>query len=99
MNYLVIEGYKEAAEKFQQESGTAREYSSFQYFSFWDELISILLHLLTAATAGIDLNSISDRMLIRNAIQSGNIEEGIERVNDLNPEVLFIVNVLSTQLF
>lgn len=36
-------------------------------------------------------------MLIRNAIQSGNIEDGIERVNDLNPEVLFTVYVLSTQ--
>jgi len=61
MNYLIIEGYKEAAEKFQKESGTS---------------------------TGIDLNSISDRMAIRTAIQSGNIEEGITGVNDLNPEIL-----------
>jgi len=61
MNYLVIEGYKDAAEKFQQESGT---------------------------DPAIDLASISDRMAIRNAIQAGNIEEGIERANDLNPEIL-----------
>jgi len=61
MNYLIIEGYKDAAEKFQQESGT---------------------------NPGVDLNSISDRMLIRNAIQNGRIEEAIERVNDLNPQIL-----------
>mmetsp|Transcript_23543 Transcript_23543/g.38683 ORF Transcript_23543/g.38683 Transcript_23543/m.38683 type:complete len:226 (-) Transcript_23543:207-884(-) len=61
MNYLVIEGYKEAAEKFQQESGT---------------------------DPGIDLNSISDRMAIRSAIQKGEVLEAIERVNDLNPEIL-----------
>jgi len=61
MNYLVLEGYKDAAEKFQKESGTEPE---------------------------IDLNSIANRMAIRNAIQSGNIEEGIHRVNKLNCEIL-----------
>jgi len=62
MNYLVIEGYKDAAEKFSQECG---------------------LQLDT------DLESIQDRELILNAIQNGNVEEAIERVNDLNPEVIF----------
>eukprot|EP01119_Soliformovum_irregulare_P020692 TRINITY_DN6749_c0_g1_i2.p1 TRINITY_DN6749_c0_g1~~TRINITY_DN6749_c0_g1_i2.p1 ORF type:complete len:205 (-),score=70.03 TRINITY_DN6749_c0_g1_i2:43-657(-) len=61
MNYLVIEGFKDAAEKFQKESGT---------------------------DPGIDLGTISDRMIIRNAIQAGDIETGIERANDLNPEIL-----------
>ena len=36
-----------------------------------------------------DLESIQDRELILNAIQNGNVEEAIERVNDLNPEVIF----------
>ncbi|CAG8433350.1 1559_t:CDS:2 [Diversispora eburnea] len=36
----------------------------------------------------IDVDSIQDRMYIRNAIQNGNVEEAIERVNDLNPEIL-----------
>ena len=36
---------------------------------------------------GIDLGSITDRMEIRRAVQSGNVEEAIEKVNDLNPEV------------
>jgi hypothetical protein len=38
----------------------------------------------------IDVDSIQDRMNIRNAIQNGNVEEAIERVNDLNPEVIYI---------
>lgn len=37
---------------------------------------------------GIDLGAITDRMKIRKAVQSGNVEEAIERVNDLNPEVM-----------
>ncbi|KAI9012807.1 CTLH/CRA C-terminal to lish motif domain-containing protein [Gaertneriomyces semiglobifer] len=61
MNYLVIEGYKDAAEKFSRESG---------------------LH------PGIELASIEDRMTIRNAIEEGHIENAIERVNDLDPEIL-----------
>lgn len=61
MNYLVIEGYKDAAEKFQGECGTA---------------------------PGIDLRSISDRMATRVAIQRGDVQEAIERANDLNPRIL-----------
>lgn len=60
MNYLIIEGYKDAAEKFSQESG---------------------------AKPPVNLESIQDRMVIRTAIQRGNIEEAIHLVNDLNPEV------------
>lgn len=36
---------------------------------------------------GVDLPAITDRMEIRKALQSGNIEDAIDRVNDLNPEV------------
>ncbi|KAK5582650.1 hypothetical protein RB653_004235 [Dictyostelium firmibasis] len=61
MNYLVIEGYQEAAAKFQEESNTQTT---------------------------VDLASIADRMAIRSAIQSGDVEKGIEIVNDLNPEIL-----------
>ncbi|KAN0031987.1 hypothetical protein ACTFIV_005860 [Dictyostelium citrinum] len=61
MNYLVIEGYQEAAAKFQEESCTQTT---------------------------VDLASIADRMAIRSAIQSGDVEKGIEIVNDLNPEIL-----------
>ncbi|GAM20264.1 hypothetical protein SAMD00019534_034390 [Acytostelium subglobosum LB1] len=38
--------------------------------------------------SSVDLPSIVDRMAIRSAIQRGDIEQGIEIVNDLNPEIL-----------
>lgn len=37
---------------------------------------------------GVELAAISDRMEIRRAVQSGDVESAIERVNDLNPEIL-----------
>eukprot|EP01018_Ginkgo_biloba_P022283 Gb_01058 [translate_table: standard] len=61
MNFLVTEGYVEAAERFQMESGTEPE---------------------------IDLTTITDRMSVRRAVQSGNVQDAIEKVNDLNPEIL-----------
>ncbi|XP_031125999.1 protein GID8 homolog [Ipomoea triloba] len=61
MNFLVTEGYVEAAEKFRIESGTEPD---------------------------IDLATITDRMAVKKAVQSGNIEDAIEKVNDLNPEIL-----------
>ncbi|KAG5622638.1 hypothetical protein H5410_007856 [Solanum commersonii] len=61
MNFLVTEGYAEAAEKFKMESGTEPE---------------------------IDLATIKDRMAVNKAVQSGNVEDAIEMVNDLNPEIL-----------
>ncbi|XP_075236188.1 GID complex subunit 8 homolog protein Houki [Lycorma delicatula] len=61
MNYLVTEGFKEAAEKFQQESGV---------------------------TPAIDLDSMDNRIRIRDAIQSGRIQEATMLVNQLHPELL-----------
>ena len=60
MNYLVIEGYKDAAEKFSHESGIAPV---------------------------VQLSSIKDRMMIRQAVHNGRIHEAIQLVNDLDPEV------------
>ncbi len=34
------------------------------------------------------MESITDRMLVRRAVQGGSVEEAIDRVNDLNPEIL-----------
>lgn len=62
MNYLVIEGYKDAAEQFSLESGLEPT---------------------------IDLESIQERMEIRHAIQSGDVDTAIELVNDVNPEVRY----------
>lgn len=55
------EGFKEAAEKFQEESGIEPE---------------------------VDLSSLDNRILIRETIQSGNIEQSISLVNQLHPELL-----------
>lgn len=60
MDYLVIEGYKSAAQEFSQEAGI---------------------------TPPVDFESIESRMVIREALQRGDVEEAITRVNDLNPEV------------
>lgn len=60
MDYLVIEGYKSAAEEFSKEADLA---------------------------APVDFQSIEDRTNIREALQRGDIDEAIVRVNDLNPEV------------
>ncbi|RZR89526.1 hypothetical protein BHM03_00017270 [Ensete ventricosum] len=55
MNFLVTEGYVEAAEK---------------------------------GSADIDLATITDRMAVKKALQSGNVLDAIEKVNDLNPTIL-----------
>ncbi|XP_012447690.1 protein GID8 homolog isoform X2 [Gossypium raimondii] len=60
MNFLVTEGYVEAAKKFRMESGTHH----------------------------IDLATITDRMAVKKAAQCGNVEDAIEKINDLNPEIL-----------
>ncbi|XP_043808598.1 protein GID8 homolog isoform X4 [Manihot esculenta] len=62
MNFLVTEGYVDAAEKFRMESGTEH----------------------------IDLATITDRMAVKKAVQCGNVEDAIEKVNDLNPEQSFL---------
>lgn len=62
MDYLVIEGYKDAAERFSSESGLSPQ---------------------------VDLESIENRMNIRSAIQRGDVEDAIGRVNELDPEVSF----------
>lgn len=62
MDYLVIEGYKDAADCFSKESGLK---------------------------PFVDSDSILNRMIIRGAIQRGDIDDAIGRVNELDPEVCF----------
>lgn len=71
MNYLVVEGYKTAAENFSQEAGVA---------------------------ANLDHELIDNRREIRILIQEGKIQEGIELINDLNPEILDTNDELYFQL-
>ncbi|KAI0304803.1 CTLH/CRA C-terminal to lish motif domain-containing protein [Russula brevipes] len=61
MDYLVIEGYKSAAEEFSTEAGVQ---------------------------PAVDFASIESRRNIREALNRGDVQEAITRVNDLNPEIL-----------
>ncbi|KAJ7038287.1 CTLH/CRA C-terminal to lish motif domain-containing protein [Mycena alexandri] len=63
MDYLVIEGYKSAAEEFCVEANLTGQ-------------------------VDVDFDSIESRMDIRDALQRGDVEDAIARVNDLNPEIL-----------
>lgn len=68
MNYLVVEGYKDAAEQFSLESGLEPT---------------------------VDLQSIQERMDIRHAVQSGDIDTAIDLVNELNPEVIITIAIIT----
>ncbi|TNN40690.1 Glucose-induced degradation protein 8 [Liparis tanakae] len=61
MNYLVTEGFKEAAEKFKMESGIE---------------------------PSVDLDSLDERIKIREMILKGQIQDGIALINSLHPELL-----------
>nr|CAG4645789.1 EOG090X0CTI [Lynceus sp. MCZ IZ 141354] len=63
MNYLVTEGYKEAAEKFALETGTKTP---------------------------PNLQSLDERIKIRDAIQSGKMLDAIYLINKIHPELLDI---------
>lgn len=41
----------------------------------------------SGTSPGVQLSTIMDRMEIRKAVQAGQVEEAIDKVNDLNPEV------------
>ena len=69
MDYLVIAGYKTAAEEFSKEAGVVPP---------------------------VNFESIEHRMNIREALQRGDVEEAITRVNELNPEVNISFNVSLT---
>lgn len=58
---IILEGFKEAAEKFQQESGVGPT---------------------------VELNSLDDRIRIRDSIMNGRIQEATALINQLHPELL-----------
>ena len=60
MEYLISEGYPEAAQRFALEANIQPE---------------------------PDVDSIQERVEIREAIASGDIQSAIEKINELNPQV------------
>ena len=61
LNYLVVEGYKDAVEKFIKETGISAEY---------------------------DAELLERRMKIRSLILNSQIDEAINEINNINPEIL-----------
>jgi molybdopterin-guanine dinucleotide biosynthesis protein len=72
MDYLVIEGYKSAAEEFSLEAGVQ---------------------------PAVDFASIESRGDIRDALNRGDVQGAITRVNDLNPEVNHFSHLSSFRYF
>ena len=85
MNWLVIEGYQEAAQRFMVESGTDGTPGLRPAATYPP---SRSLSLARPPAAGVDLETVSDRMAIRNAIQCGDVQQAIERVNALDSTIL-----------
>ena len=72
MDYLVIEGYKSAAEEFSLEAGVQ---------------------------PAVDFASIESRGDIRDALNRGDVQGAITRVNDLNPEVNYFPHSPHSDIF
>lgn len=71
MNYLVTEGFKEAADKFGSETGICYQY---------------------------DLESLNQRIKIREALECGDIEKAINNINSLHPELVDTNRLLAFHL-
>ncbi|CBI18750.3 unnamed protein product, partial [Vitis vinifera] len=113
MNFLVTEGYVDAAEKFRMESGTEPDIDlatitdrmavkkAVQCGNVEDAIEKVndlnpegyvdaaeKFRMESGTEPDIDLATITDRMAVKKAVQCGNVEDAIEKVNDLNPEIL-----------
>jgi hypothetical protein len=90
MDYLVIEGHKEAAASFMAETGT----SGARAFRRAPRTHAHALRALgppaasPRAAAGVDLETVGQRMSIRAAVEAGDLARAVERTNELNPQVL-----------
>ncbi len=84
MNYLVVEGHQQAAACFHKEAHISRIASSLVCAQL---RIYITIYIVNL-TAGVDLNSISDRMEMRAALQRGDVQAAIKRANELHPQVM-----------
>src|SRR4051812_25425938 len=94
MNWLIIEGYQDVATQFQQETGVLckitlhhshhrhHHHSTFTLYSLFVYSYHIIIY-----TATIPLHTITSRNLIRECICRGEIEQAIQHINDVNPEV------------
>lgn len=79
LNYLVVEGYQDAARKFAKESKSNMVTSNLEGFA---------LPYGNGTSDQALFNSVHDRMVIKNLIHTGQIQPAIEKINDIDPELL-----------
>lgn len=99
MNYLVVEGYHSAAEKFVREAGIK---ISADGLGFANDMMppyagsNVVEEDRGKKITGKEENtndedvfsSIKDRMAIKTLIHSGQIQSAVEKINDVDPELL-----------
>lgn len=102
MNYLVTEGYADAARQFSIESGAAildsghRDSPSDSSAAKQTSQSAMDVDQAEGGEGGAAKNeasvsavsNIDERMEVRSSVQRGNIEAAIDKVNDINPNIL-----------
>jgi hypothetical protein len=88
LDWLIIEGYRDAAVSFASELELDAQ-ASQPSTSISDNISN---------PGKIDFDSIHERMLIRESIEAGRIDEAVRRVNELDSEVSVNAPVFSYSL-
>ena len=82
---MIIEGYRDAAVSFASELERDLPHSD----------ATTSTSTSTTETGKIDFDSIHERMLIRESIEAGRIDEAVRRVNELDSEVSVVIRAFS----
>ncbi|CED84982.1 LisH motif-containing protein [Phaffia rhodozyma] len=94
MDYLIVEGYRDAAEEFAKELRSNSDRSQTRPRSLSgqqsgaEDPDGMQLDPTDDGQDAFNLEGIEERMLIREAVEAGRIDEAICRVNELDPEIL-----------
>lgn len=101
MNYLIVEGYQDAAKKFAQEAKINLASPSYGLAPVSGIYATTSATVTSSAPSDSsisqqqqqDINSqylasVHDRMVIKSLIQTGQIQKAIEKINDMDPELL-----------
>ena len=100
MNYLVTEGYADAARRFSIESGASLVGAPDAASTDKEENKATAMDVdresgeaaeqpgAAASSSSSMIANIDDRMAVRASVQRGNIEAAIDKVNDINPKIL-----------
>lgn len=76
MNYLVVEGYRDAAERFQEEAG----------MEGWHHLMTSTIGAHTKI-APVSLDTVDHRIIIAELVKSGKIDEALQQLEKFSPHV------------